>query len=176
MTPATPNEHPTPNEHRALLGALSDQRSHIFDTLHGLDADELRRRMLPSGWTCLGLVNHLSIDVERFWFQAVIAGDRGAGEGGSAPASNAWDVGIDVSPESVLDGYRHNIERADAIIATSSLDAAPAWWPQSLFGSWRLDSVREIVLHVVTETAAHVGHLDVVRELIDGRQRLAITD
>lgn len=121
-------------------------------------------------------MNHLSIDVERFWFQAVIVGDRSAVEGGFASASNAWDVGIEVSAESVLHGYRHNIERADAIITTRSLDAEPAWWPESFFGSWRLDSVREVVLHVVTETAAHAGHLDAARELIDGKQRLALTD
>jgi hypothetical protein len=75
----------------------------------------------------------------------------------------------------VLQGYRRKIERADAIMATASLGAAPAWWPESLFGSWRLDSVREIVLHVITETAAHTGHLDAARELIDGKQHLVLT-
>jgi hypothetical protein len=28
------------------------------------------------------------------------------------------------------------------------------------------------MLHVITETAIHAGHLDAVRELIDGRQWL----
>lgn len=56
-------------------------------------------------------------------------------------------VGIEDSAEVVLLGYRRNIERADAIIASSSLDTPPAWWPEGLFGSWRLHSVREIVLH-----------------------------
>jgi hypothetical protein len=31
------------------------------------------------------------------------------------------------------------------------------------------------VLHVVTETAAHSGHLDAARELIDGKQHLVLT-
>jgi len=30
--------------------------------------------------------------------------------------------------------------------------------------------VREIILHVISETACHAGHLDAVREIIDGRQ------
>jgi hypothetical protein len=30
--------------------------------------------------------------------------------------------------------------------------------------------VRQIVMHHITETATHAGHLDVVRELIDGSQ------
>jgi hypothetical protein len=30
------------------------------------------------------------------------------------------------------------------------------------------------MLHVITETAVHAGHLDAVRELIDGRQWLVL--
>jgi hypothetical protein len=33
--------------------------------------------------------------------------------------------------------------------------------------------VRDVVLHVIEETARHVGHLDVARELLDGRTGLA---
>jgi uncharacterized damage-inducible protein DinB len=166
----------TSDEHQVLLRYLKGQREHIFEALEGLDVDDLRRQVLPSRWTCLGLVNHLSLDVERFWFQAVIAGEQAAVEDVLGSSGNAWDVGIEDSAEEVLQGYRRNIERADAIIAAGSLDAVPAWWPESLFGSWRLDSVREIVLHVITETAAHTGHLDAARELIDGRQHLVLTE
>jgi len=162
------------NEYQVLLRYLKGQRERIFEALEGLDLDDLRRQVLPSHWTCLGLVNHLSLDVERFWFQAVIAGEEAAVEDVLSSSDNAWDVGIEDSAEAVLEGYRHNIERADAIIATSSLDAAPAWWPD-FFGSWQLDSIREIVLHVITETAAHSGHLDAARELIDGKQHLVLT-
>lgn len=165
----------TSNEQQALSRALKSQREHIFEALQGLDVDELRREVLPSRWTCLGLVNHLSLDVERLWFQAVIAGNQTAVEDVLGSSGNAWDVGIEDSAETVLQGYRRNIERADAIIATGSLDAPPAWWPEGFFGSWRLDSVREIVLHVITETAAHTGHLDAAHELIDGTQHLVLT-
>ncbi|MHB1535004.1 MAG: mycothiol transferase [Acidimicrobiales bacterium] len=166
----------TPNEHQALLHALTSQREQVFEALHGLEVDDLRRQVLPSRWTCLGLVNHLSLDVERFWFQAVIAGDQSAIDDVLGSSDNAWQVGIEVSAEAVLEGYRRNIERGDAIITTGSLDEEPAWWPESLFGSRRLNSVREIVLHVITETAAHVGHLDAARELIDGKQRRVLTE
>jgi uncharacterized damage-inducible protein DinB len=165
----------TLNEQQVLLRYLKGQRERIFEALEGLDVDDLRRQVLPSHWTCVGLVNHLSLDVERFWFQAVVAGDRAAVDDVLGSSDNAWDVGIEDSVEAVLEGYRRNIERADAIIARSSLDAAPTWWPEGLFGSWRLGTVREIVLHVITETAAHTGHLDVARELIDGKQHLVLT-
>ena len=109
----------TSNECQVLLRYLKGQREHIFEALEGLDVDDLRRQVLPSHWTCLGLVNHLSLDVERFWFQAVIAGDQAAVEDVLGSSDNAWDVGIEDSAEAVLQGYRHNIERADAIIATA---------------------------------------------------------
>jgi len=49
------------------------------------------------------------------------------------------------------------------------------WWPEELFGTWRMNSLRKVMLHVITETACHAGQLDAVRELIDGRQWLILT-
>ena len=65
----------------------------------------------------------------------------------------------------MLQRYRANAERADGIIATRSLHAAPAWWPD-FFGFWRLHSLREIVLHVVTETATHAGHPEALARMV----------
>ena len=49
--------------------------------LEGLGEAVQRRLASPSGWTILGLVQHLTLDVERFWFSAVIAGDQRAIDG-----------------------------------------------------------------------------------------------
>jgi uncharacterized damage-inducible protein DinB len=162
-------------EQRVLLGALKRQREHVLDAVEGLASNDLRRRVLPSAWSCIGLVNHLSLDVERFWFQAVIAGNQIAIEDVLASSDNAWNVSDEEPVEEVLHRYRANIEHADGITASRSLDAVPAWWPD-FFGTWRLDSLREIVLHVVAETATHAGHLDAARELIDGKLHLVLTE
>ncbi len=53
-------------ESKTLLSYLGAQRDHVLGILEGLDEDVLRRPVLPSGWTCLGLVRHLALDVERF--------------------------------------------------------------------------------------------------------------
>ena len=161
-------------EQQVLLGALNRQREHVLAAIEGLGTNDLRRQVLPSGWSCIGLVNHLSLDVERFWFQAVIAGSQIAIQDVLASSDNAWKVSDGEPVEEVLHRYRDNIEHADAIIATRSLEAGPAWWPD-FFGPWRLHSLREIVLHVVTETATHAGHLDAARELIDGKLHLVLT-
>ena len=34
--------------------------------------------------------------------------------------------------------------------------------------------LRYIILHMIKETACHAGHLDAVRELIDGRQWIVV--
>jgi len=166
---------PTPGaETRALLRYLNNQRAHVLGILEGLDDEALRRAMLTSSWSCLGLVQHLALDVERFWFGAVIAGDP-AVIAGLDDIANAWLVDPDIPSAAVFDLYRQEIERANAIIATTPPDAPPAWWPGDLFGDFRLDTAREIILHVTTETACHAGHLDVVRELLDARQWLVLT-
>ena len=158
-------------ESEALLSSLNDQREHVLGILEGLPTEALRRPVLPSGWTCLGLVQHLAVDVERFWFRHVVAGEPlDDGE-----AADAWQVTPDVPAEAVLGLYRQETELANAIIAATPPDAAPAWWPNELFGGWRLHDVREIILHVIAETACHAGHLDAVRELIDGQTWLILS-
>lgn len=155
-------------ETEALLAALSSVREHVLGILDGLSDDALRRAMLPSGWTCLGMVHHLAIDVERFWFPGVVAGE-GLEDEKEGPES-AWNVHAGIAAETVFAVYRQEIERSNAVIRETAADAPPAAWPEDLWPTWRLASVREIVLHVIAETAVHCGHLDAVRELIDGRQ------
>lgn len=159
---------------KQLLAALDDQRRHVLTMVDGLTGEELRRPVLPSGWSCLGLVNHLALDVERVWFRAVVGGDQAAIDE-LAVAPDAWVVDPDVPAELVLGRYRREIELADAVIAATPLDAAPAWWwPEAAPDDWRPETHHEVLLHVITETACHAGHLDAARELVDGRQWLVL--
>jgi hypothetical protein len=160
-------------ETTTLLDYLNGQRRHVLGILEGLDADALRRPVLPSGWTCLGLVHHLVLDIERFWFRGVVAAEQTVIDE-LATIDDAWKVPLDVPTEDVLQLYRLETALADTIITATPLDTPPAWWPPELFGDWRLDNLREIVLHVMVETACHAGHLDAARELIDNRQWFVI--
>ena len=152
-------------EKASLVAALDTQREHVLGILDGLDDDALHRSALPSGWTCAGMIGHLTLDVERFWFGAVIAGDPAAR--GDATFS-AWTHGEQLTADALRELYRDAIARADEVIATTSLDAQPVWWPDTM-STWRLHDLREVLLHVTTETACHAGHLDATRELIDGQ-------
>ena len=162
------------DERSVLLSYLDAQRNHVLGILEGLPEDALRQSLLPSGWTSMGLVQHLTLDVERFWFRAVIAGEQ-AVIAGLDEVDNPWKVATDIPSGHVFDAYRQEIERANAIITSTQLNAAPAWWPD-FFGNFRLDDLREVILHVTVETACHAGHLDIVRELIDGKRWMVLTE
>lgn len=158
------------DERANLLLSLREQRDHVLGVLEDLDEETLRRPMLPSGWTCLALVSHLTYDDEQFWFRGVIGQDQTVIDAVERREPNGWNRDADLPAHDVFARYRAEAELADAVLAACDLDAAPVWWPEYVFGLWRLDSVRQIVLHHITETATHAGQLDVVRELIDGKQ------
>ncbi|MEW2177106.1 DUF664 domain-containing protein [Streptomyces sp. NPDC005406] len=161
-------------EIRALLSSLDGQRRHVLGILEGLDDESLRQPVLPSGWTCLGLVQHLALDVERFWFRAVFMGDA---EVIAAPAEtdDAWQVAPTATAAEVLDRYRAETALADAVVTAAAAGAPLAWWPRAQFGEPHLHTLRDVLLHVITETACHAGHLDAARELLDGRTWLVLT-
>jgi Protein of unknown function (DUF664) len=165
------SDRPADGEREVLLAHLHAQRRHVVGILDGLDEAALRRPVLPSGWSCLGLVRHLALDVERFWFRAVVAGERVGLETGDG----AWQVPADLPTAAVFELYRQEVDLADAIVSARSLDSGPAWWPVEIFPGIPPEDLRETVLHVITETATHAGHLDAARELIDGRTWLVVT-
>lgn len=154
-------------EKEVLLNSLTEGRKHVLGILEGLSTEALHRAVLPSGWTSLGLVNHLAFDVERFWFREVLVGEN-IDDDLENDSESSWLVPPDMNPQIVLGRYRREAERANAVIIATPLDASPKAWPD-LFGEFRLADLREILVHVITETATHAGHLDVVREIIDGR-------
>jgi uncharacterized damage-inducible protein DinB len=160
-------------EKEQLLARLASQRRHVLGILEGLTEDQLRRPVLPSGWHCLGLVKHLALSDEHYWFRCVMGGEPldYFPEGENAD----WQVGPEESAESVLALYREEIERSDAVLASTGLDDPPRR-PDPTWEEWGMEfpDLRTVLLHVIVETAVHAGHLDAVRELIDGRQWIVL--
>ena len=160
-------------ELNALKDTLDGQREHVLGILDGLSEQDLRRPVLPTGWNCLGLVRHLTMDGERFWFPVVIAGEPDVAGQLTAGTKAHWQAPADMTAEEIFGGYRAAIERANAVLATTgerpaALDQEPAAWPVDIWPTWRLPDLRHILIHVLTEVACHAGHLDAARELIDG--------
>lgn len=111
-------------ERELLVERLAGRRRHILEQLDGLSKTDLHRPVLPSGWTCLGLVRHLTLSDERYWFEVVMAG--GDLDFWPEGANADWLVAADENSEDVLGGYREAVAASDAIIAGLALDAPPA--------------------------------------------------
>jgi hypothetical protein len=160
-------------ERTLLLAQLTNQRRHVTSQLEGLTDDQLRAPVLPSGWSCLGLVRHLTLSDERYWFEVVVAGEPldfwPEGDNGD------WRVDPDEPGEAIVEAYRSASRRSDEIITARSLDDPPAqpeeWWDKA---GLSFPDLRTVLVHVLIETATHAGHLDAVRELLDGRQYIAL--
>jgi Protein of unknown function (DUF664) len=154
-----------------LLECLEYQRSSARSIVDGLDEDGWHTPVVPSGWTVAGMIEHLG-NVERHWFQEVVAG---------SPIDLPWDEGRPPyepdmsftcerpSPE-VLGYYRARCDESDKILAGINLSDAP----RGRHGDDEIANVRLVILHVIEETAAHTGHLEIARELLDGRTELGL--
>jgi Protein of unknown function (DUF664) len=161
-------------ELEAFIDYLDAERDHVLGILNGLSDQDLRRPVLPSGWNCLEMVRHLTVDVERFWFRGVVAGEAEVADLFKAGATAHWHVPDGMSANEVFVDYRSETARANAVLIAvadtdHALDQEPAVWPVEIWPNWRLPDVRNILLHVVTELACHAGHLDAAREMIDGK-------
>jgi uncharacterized damage-inducible protein DinB len=150
-------------EKRALQWFLQAQRDSVLAIVDGLDEAALTTPVLPSGWTPLGLIEHLG-HAERHWFQEVAAGS-------AEPlpwTDDATPLTTPRSREVVFAFYREQCRRSDAFIAATDLSAAPVGRHGDDEWDDQLTDLRRIVLHLIEETARHAGHLDIVRELLDG--------
>ncbi|MEU0532896.1 DinB family protein [Amycolatopsis tolypomycina] len=145
-------------EKSTLLMFLRAQRESVLAILDGLGEEALTTAVFPSGWTPLGMVEHLG-DAERHWFQEVVTGRVDSGE----PASR--------TPAAVFAYYRAQCRRSDEIFAATPLSAPPRGMHPGPLAD-EITDLRGVVLHVIEETARHAGHLDVARELLDGRTGL----
>ncbi|MEU4424290.1 DinB family protein [Actinoplanes sp. NPDC024001] len=146
------------DETDTALAFLSFSRSCVLKKLDGLDEEQMRRRLVVSETTLLGLVHHLT-GAERYWFGYTLAGDDRYAD---------VDLGMTVadgqSADQVIAGYHAAIADSDALIrAVGDLDVRTA---QPVNEAPR--TLRWVLAHVTGETTRHAGHADILRELIDG--------
>lgn len=147
-----------------LLGFLDFQRETAIWKLQGVSEEQARKRLGPSGLTLIGIVNHLGF-AERAWFRSALTGEDLSATPTPDDAELYWTVPADVSIDDVIAGYREEIARSNAIIAAHDLDTI-AVRPRRNRPPMTL---RWIMLHMIEEVARHCGHMDLIRESIDGQ-------
>jgi uncharacterized damage-inducible protein DinB len=154
------------SEKNALLLFLRAQRASVLAIVDGLGVEALTTEVLPSGWTPLGLIEHLGY-AERHWFQEVLNGTAEP-----LPWPDDHEPLTTPRPPSVVFAfYRDQCDRSDAILADLPLSTPPRGRHPSPLGDETTD-LRRIILHMIEETARHAGHLDAARELLDGKTGL----
>jgi hypothetical protein len=152
---------------RELCEAYLDYyRGAVLRKLDGLPEEALRSSMLPSGWTPLELLVHLTW-MERRWFCWGFAGEPVEQPWGDRGPDGAWQVPAGGSPAEVVAAFT-----AQHVRSREAVGEAPLTQPARTGG--RFTSAAEaptlawIFFHVLQEYARHAGHLDIVRELRDG--------
>jgi hypothetical protein len=152
-------------ERETLEGFLDWYRSVVERKVDGLMLDDATRPMTPTGMSALGVVKHLGW-VERGWFRETFAGEDVEAIDVDGDNSAEFAISRGDTIESVLDFYRNEVEESRRIFGTApSLDTLSA--KETLYREHV--SLRWIMVHMLEETARHAGHLDLMREEIDGQ-------
>ena len=147
-----------------LLQQLSYYRATLLAKLDGLSPDQLTGSILPSGWSPLGLLKHL-VFVERRWMQWGFEAEQVADPWGDHdPDSEGWLVAPEDSVAELAARWAEIAGRTEAVASRADLTERAR-----LGGRFSSEppTLGWILAHLLQEYARHVGHLDVVRELID---------
>jgi hypothetical protein len=157
--PAVRDPAPAVDERTTLLDFLQSQRDIVSWKLDGASDDVLRSVSTPTGLTVHGLVRHLTDD-ERWWFRHRFAGEPELTYHWSEADRDAdFRVEPDEPIADLLAEYVGECAASDHAIAGRDLAEV---------GADGRSSLRWVVLHMIEETARHLGHLDILREQADG--------
>jgi uncharacterized damage-inducible protein DinB len=137
---------------------LTHLRESALLKLEDLADDQLRWQPAATANSLGVIVVHLGY-AERLWVRAIFAGEA---------MDMGWRQHMFELPEGwtvddVVSFYRAETGAVDAV-----LDRAASFDLRSS-GPMRPTTLRWVVLHLIEETARHVGHMDITRELLDGR-------
>lgn len=156
---------PAADRTEVLVRYLDYYRDVVLDKVDGLTEEQLRGSILPSGWSPLELVKHLTY-VELRWLEWGFEGAALDDPWGD-DVDGRWHVAADEPTAAVLAALRERGRTTAAIAGRHDLAEVGA--PGERWDGAPPATLERCLLHVLQEYARHLGHLDVVRELLDGR-------
>jgi uncharacterized damage-inducible protein DinB len=161
--------HPVADEREGLLAYLAQQRYVLRLTAYGLTDEQVRVMPLATPLSVGGLIKHVA-RTERGWIDTMIQRDRGFSfDDQQRDYEEGFRLADGETIEDVLAFYDQVAAETQEVVAGLDLDhrvpVPPAPWNPSDVEAW---SVRWVLLHVIEETARHVGHADIIRECVDG--------
>ena len=167
MATRLPEAGPDVRSHKEILQRyLQTGREALLWKLDGVSEFDARRPLTPTGSNLLGIVKHTA---------SVEAGYLGDCFGRPFEQTFPWFADdaeanadmwatADETLESIVDLYHRVWRNSDATIAALDLDTAGhvPWWRTPEV------TLQQILVHVIAETHRHAGHMDILREMVDG--------
>ena len=155
---------PVPSRAEVFLGYLDYFRSQLISKLEGLPSGELRRSRLPSGWTPLELLRHVTF-VEMRWLEWGFEG-REVPDPWADSRDGRWYVGPEETLAGLVAALRAQAARTRVIVGAH--DLADVGQPGERWDGADPPALERVLFHLLQEYARHVGHLDIASELAHG--------
>ncbi|CAM5613602.1 hypothetical protein GCM10010329_18350 [Streptomyces spiroverticillatus] len=166
MTTTRINDTPPAWDDRTQLTTFLDYaRGTARAKCEGVFEENARKALLPGSplMTMSGLINHLRW-VEYYWFQVIFLGEEDLAPMTDEDPDREMRIAVDFPIAQLLDEYEEQSARYRELVAGSDLDTKAQ---RTIRDGVPVD-LRWILHHLVEETARHNGHLDILRELLDG--------
>ena len=149
----------TAGEAEVVNGWLDWQRATVIRKCEGLSEEAAAMCPIPASTMSIrGVVSHLGW-VEEHWFQTSFLG-----EGPRPDEDTGWATATTL--DAALTRYVHACRRSREIVLNHRMSELEQYAPPGL----PTVSLRWIATHVLEETARHLGHLDLLRESLDGER------
>jgi hypothetical protein len=160
----------TETEH--VLGSLDRLRATFRWKAADLDAGGLRHRMPSSSLTVGGLLKHLAAQ-EDYASAVKVAGGRmpEVWDGNGWHGDNEWEftTGAQDPPAALYALYDGAVDRSRAVVRATLDDRGLDGDSGVTLADGTKASVRRILFDLLEEYGRHTGHLDLLREAVDGR-------
>jgi len=157
------------DERQGLLAFLDQQRSAVRNAAYGLTDDQARKATTASTLSVGGLIKHVAA-AERNWIDKLLGTDVTdvTDPGDYAVYMAGFHMTADETLADVLRLYDETAARTDRAMAGEADLGRAVTVPKGV--PWFPDdpSLRWVLLHLIEETARHAGHLDIIRESLDG--------
>lgn len=159
----------TAGEAEMLFFALERSRATFAWKVRGLDAAGLNRAFPPSTMTIGGLIKHLALCEDTKVAEFVTGQPLGPPWSGvDDPWEWGWQSSADDTPDELYSLWVAAVDRArkawQQAVANGGFDRPSTFKSDS---GWS-PNLRRIVVDLHDEYARHVGHVDLMREAIDG--------
>ncbi|MBO0841415.1 MAG: DinB family protein [Sciscionella sp.] len=152
----------TGDERTQLTTFLTYQRQTVLWKCSGLTDEQARRSFYPSELTTIaGLLCHLR-GVEEGWFAVALDGQPDPwAERIKADPDAEFRHGMRTPIGQLIDEYQRECQRGDEIVGKLDLDQRLPFRDREITPRW-------VLIHMIEETARHAGHIDLIREQLDG--------